>query len=419
MTTSTHRVHDGPARTSGAAWAARWDAWVEAVRSRLAPPSPVLLLRADGSRAVWLGDAPLPPGATGKAPQFVAVEVPDDLLLHRTLDLPRLTPELAADAVQLDVRSSSPFAPDDLAWGSTVRETPEGGRRAYIAIASRRQLSQYLATHGPEPAAASPAPEAWALAGSVPIVITGYGEPARLAQAASRARWDVALVGLALLLAALVAMTPTIQLHFRAAEAARQYEAVATRAAPLVRRRDELMALNDSLKKLDAASADRVDPASVMEYLTRILPDDTYLYSLEVRKAKITAGGHTVDAAALLQKLSADPRLKDVRAPTAVTRVPGATKEAFTVEFTMEPAAPIAVPTAAAGEPAPVTGNPVAAAAAAAPAVAAASGPTLGAAGASAAPAAPAAAASAAAATPGKAPAAGGGSPFAIGGSRQ
>jgi general secretion pathway protein L len=409
MTTSANRVHDGPARTAGAAWAARWASWVEALQSRLFPPAPVLLLRADGSRAVWLGDAPLPPEAVRKEPQFVAVEVPDELLLHRTLDLPRLSPELTADAVQLDVRSHSPFAPDDLAWGSTVRETADGARRAHIAIASRRQLSQYLATHGPEPAESAPAPEAWALAGAVPIVITGYGEPARLAQAAVRARWDVALAALALLLAALAAMTPTIQLHFRAAEAARQYEAVATRAAPLVRRRDELMAINDSLRKLDAAVADRVDPADVMEYLTRVLPDDTYLYSLDIRKAKVTAGGHTVDAAALLQKLSADPRLKDLRAPTAVTRAPGATKEAFTLEFTMAPLAPAVHAPAVSALPTAVS-PPAAPVAEAAPAAAA---PVAAAAPAS---AAPAGTASAAKASGSPAP---GASPFAIGGSRK
>jgi general secretion pathway protein L len=118
-----------------------------------------------------------------------------------------------------------------------------------------------------------------------------------------------------------------------------------------------------------------------MEYLTQILPDDTYLYALDVQKTKITASGHTVDASALLQKLSSDPRLKNVKAPTAVVRLPGATKEAFVIEFTMEPvpvavsAAPgaaaavpsvAAVPTAAASSPAAAAASVVAATASAA-----------------------------------------------------
>ena len=118
-----------------------------------------------------------------------------------------------------------------------------------------------------------------------------------------------------------------------------------------MRKRDELAVLNERLRSLDATVANRVDPAGVIEYLTQVLPDDTHLYSLDIQKAKITASGHTVDASALLQKLSSDPRLKDVRSPTAVTRLPGATKEAFTVEFTMDmkqvPLSPPSAPAAA------------------------------------------------------------------------
>jgi general secretion pathway protein L len=152
-----------------------------------------------------------------------------------------------------------------------------------------------------------------------------------------------------------------MQLRMRALEAATAYEAVARRVAPLVRKRDELTALNDRISALGVASAERVDPAAVIDYLTKILPDDTYLYNLEVQNTKVTANGFTVDAAALLQRLSADPRLKNVRSPSAVTRQPGATKEAFVVEFTLQP-----LPTVAAA--APVVG--VALAPASAPAIA-------------------------------------------------
>jgi general secretion pathway protein L len=211
-----------------------------------------------------------------------------------------------------------------------------------------------------------------------PVVITGYGEQRRLQHAQARQRWDLALLLLACALASLAAMTPTAQLRLRALEAVDAFEAVVKRAAPLVRKRDEVALLNDRLRSLDTVVADRVDPAQVLEQLTQILPDDTHLYALDIRSAKITASGHTSDASALLQKLSSDPRLRDVRSPTAVTRAPGATKEAFTVEFTMEmkqasvgarpvagagaePVAPAAAPGASAAIAAPPPGSPAAA----------------------------------------------------------
>ena len=167
-------------------------------------------------------------------------------------------------------------------------------------------------------------------------MIAGYGEQQRLQHQSAQKQWDLALLFLGCVLASLAALTPTAQLRLRALEAGDAFGTVMKRVAPLVRKRDELAVLNERLRSLDAAVADRVDPAGVIEYLTQVLPDDTHLYSLDIQKAKITASGHTVDASALLQKLSSDPRLKDVRSPTAVTRMPGATKEAFTVEFTMD-----------------------------------------------------------------------------------
>jgi general secretion pathway protein L len=353
-TSTTPSAATGPAGGALLSWL---EARIDALRARLRAADPVLVRHADGSRSVWRGDSRIGDAADGKLPGFVAVEIPDDLLLRRTLDLPRLSQADADEAIRLEVRGNSPFAGDDMVWGAATRELEGGRRRADIVIASRRQVASFIEQTCPDLAAAGVVPEAWALAGlSAPVVIRGFGEQGRLRYGDSRARWDGALLLLAGVLALLMALTPTLQLRARAVEAVGAFEALAARVAPLVRKRDEVAALNESLRLLDVAAADRVDVAGVMEYLTRVLPDDTYLYSLDVRKSKITAAGHTVDAAALLQRLSSDPRLKDVRAPTAVTRAPGATKEAFTVEFTLAPPTPVVSPPAS---PEPVAAVPV------------------------------------------------------------
>jgi general secretion pathway protein L len=355
------------------AWVTSWLPWLKArahsLRSRLSPSDPVLLFHPDGSQSVWVGNAKLVNAATAKAPDFVAVEIPDDLLLRRSLALPKMSQVDIDKAVLLEVRSNSPFAAEDLAWGCLTQEVEGGQCRAEIVIASRRHISDFIQSRWPDLAPGAKRPEAWAVAGlPAPVVISGYGEQRRLRHEAVEKRVDLALLLVACALAALAAMTPTAQLRLRALEAADALDAVMKRVAPLVRKRDELTALNDRLRSLDTVVADRVDPASVMEYLTEALPDDTYLYRLDIQKAKITASGHTVDFTALLQKLSSDPRLKDVRSPSAVTRAPGATKEAFTVEFTMgAKQQPIS--------PAPAVSGPGAAAAQATPAAAPASRP--------------------------------------------
>ena len=324
---------------------------LDAMRARLAPSDPVVLLHPDGTETVWRANAPVPGLQAAKSRKFVAVELPDDLLLRRGFDLPAMSQADTDQAVLLEVRGNSPFPPEDLAWGYVIRDVRDGQRRAEIAIASRRHIGEFIQSRWPDLAGPDKMPEVWVVAGlPAPIVIAGYGEHKRLSHAASKQRWDMALLVAALVLVSLAAMTPTLQLRFRALEAADAFESLVIRVAPLVRKRDEISAMNDKLRALDAAVGDRVDPAGVIAYLTEILPDDTHLYSLDIQKTKIIAAGHTVDASALLQKLSADPKLRDVRSPTAVTRVPGAAKEAFTVEFTMEKRQTVAA------SPAPIPG---------------------------------------------------------------
>lgn len=353
---ATRSNNDIPGLDLRKSWATSWLPWLRAradwLRARLVPSDPVLLLHPDGSESVWAERGLLESSETTKKPRFVAVEMPDDLLLRRSLTVPRMSRVDLDEALLLEVRSNSPFAAEDLAWGCLMHEVEGGHRRAEIVIASRRQISDFIRTRWPDLSAGERQPEAWVVSGlPAPVVIKGYGEQQRLQHQAAQKQWDLALLFLACVLASLAALTPTAQLRLRALEALGAFDAVRKRVAPLVRKRDELAVLNERLRSLDATVANRVDPAGVIEYLTQALPDDTHLYSLDIQKAKITASGHTVDASALLQKLSSDPRLKDVRSPTAVTRLPGATKEAFTVEFIMDmkqvPLSPPSAPAAA------------------------------------------------------------------------
>ena len=85
---------------------------------------------------------------------------------------------------------------------------------------------------------------------------------------------------------------------------------------------------------------------ATLHTLTQVLGDETVLQRLQIEGRTVLIAGHTPDTAAMMQKLSAYPGFKGVRAPTAVTRPPGATKDAFQVEFTIdgesEPAMPLA-----------------------------------------------------------------------------
>lgn len=338
----------------------RFTSLLAPVAAKLKASPPIRVLHADGQESTWVGGRRV--HSTASSAKFVAVEVPEDLLLRRVASFPKISDADLADAVRLDVESHSPFSAGDLAWGHAVLSEGDTRREVEAVLASRKQIAAFLdaSTHGK--AAPGQAPEVWAFGGdgSVPIVLNGYGENRRLQFNAVRQRWSWLLLAVACVLGALVLATPTAKLRFQAVEAVSEMDALTKSTSALMRKRDELTRLDDKLRALESTVTGRVDPLGAIEYLTQRLPDDSYLVSVDIQKTKITAIGHTNDSAALLRMLSSDPRLKDVRSPTAVTRAPGATKEAFTVEFVMNP--PAVVPSTAA-------------ASAASPAVAGASAP--------------------------------------------
>ena len=364
----------------------------------LTPVVPVQLEQADGGQATWHADeAPLAAAAAGaasKAAQFVALQLPQDLALWRQLTLPAMPAAQTKEAVALEAQALSPFTPADLVWGYSQR--PGAGATALVelALASRKQIETHLQTRT-NPLAVQATPEVWVLPPSGnPIVMPGYGEFRRLQYIRKWRRFGMALLLLVFLLLAAVAVTPTAQLRFRAVEAVNAYTAVHQRTLPLAAQREDLVKTSERLSALKDIVSDRMDPLKVVELLTQALPDDTSLLGLQVQGLKVTMNGQTTNAAALMQHLSAQPGIREVRAPSAATRPLGVNKDSFSLEFTLDPAAlaPASVQpqaTASASAGANADKNQAAETASTAPAAPAASS----------APAAPAAAASAPAAS--------------------
>lgn len=334
----------------------RWLAW-------LTPELPVRVLHADGRDAVWRGPQALPKPPAKVA--FEALEVPEDLLLRRSLPMPVLPPAQIEEAVWLDVRSASPFRPDDTAAAFVARPQAQGGLQVDLVLASRSQLAAHLAAQASR-LRAPEATELWAFApGGAPMAFTGWGEARRQHKAVGQRRLAYALLALALGLVGALAVTPTAQLRLRAIAALYDYDVVQARTLPLVREREGLLRTSEQVDAVRTLLVERVDPIKLLETLTHKLPDDTSLQSLQVTGLKATITGLTANSANLMQLLGGIEGFKEVRAPSAATRYPGATAESFNIEFQLDPAVYALLPApptptpnpeeppAAAGQPAP------------------------------------------------------------------
>jgi general secretion pathway protein L len=260
--------------------------------------------------------------------RFAAVELVEETLLRRSLVLPRLTEDELRQAVELDVRSASPFPEDEVVWGYGVER---GDRlRVEIALTSKKMIEQQI--EAVRERLGDVQPEVW-VGGERPFMIPGYGESARLARAR---RMRLALIGLmsvsAMLLAAL-AVTPTLQLRERALEATHKSDELQRAVKPQAQMRDELVRLSEQIRLLGKASEQRQDVVALIDQITRQLPDDATLTRLEVSGGTVRVIGQADNAAQLLQTLGANPAFRDVRAPSGIAKAPAGSKEGFTIEF--------------------------------------------------------------------------------------
>lgn len=325
-----------------ALWGELRQAWAyvhgRAPLSWLTPVVPVRLLQTDGDESLWRGEVrKSASSARGDKALLLALELPDHLVLHLTWTPPAVGEADLRGAIALHAQSVSPFHEADQAWGYRTRRTGSGGLVADIALASCKQISQYVQAQAGRLQGVSE-PEIWAtLPSGPPIVMQGFGESKRQAQAARGRLVRYAFVATAGVLLAGIAITPSLQLRFRALDAYAAHEALTRKTAPLVMQREALMTTAEGLGALAELHAARIEPLRVLDKLTRALPDDTALQNFVLKDHKVTITGLTANASSLMQTLSEQEGLRDVRAPSPATRSGGESKENFTIEFSVDP----------------------------------------------------------------------------------
>ena len=279
---------------------------------------------------------------TGKA-RFSGFLLPDELVLWHRMQLPKLQPQAAMSAVELQVRSLSPFNADDVVWGcqavSAVNQTGD----TWIGITSRKLVLKHVESMGGGVTSLKDS-EIWA---EIPegkgfLVLDGFGETLRRTYAG---KWRNVNIGLLFLLVGMgltAAATPTLQLRNRALQADQDYARLRTQTNPIVHQRDMFLQQDLQVKALAGQLESKIDIVQMLPRITKLLPDDTYLHTLKVQDSKFLLNGETPNTASLMQLLGGQAGIKDVRAPTAAVKPRGSERETFSIEFTLE--APTANP---------------------------------------------------------------------------
>lgn len=337
-------------RFLGVCWHAVWVAvakpWQQAPRwfwvRSLTPSLPVALIGTDGSRTLW--NVSLCGDITGQQAQgeadYVAVELPQALVLHRRIALPLLEDAELQRAIHLEAIANNPFPAEDLRWGYRVMHGMQGmSVQVELALASCRQVTEYLAGRAALLHGAQHPPEAWAASESAPsqyLVMQGFGEQQRLPRhRRGRALHLAACASIGILLG-LIAITPTLQLRARAIEAVKAYDDLHVRSRNAVASREALVRSSERVQQIEGLLRETLDPAQTLNLLTRVLTDDTSLTALNIKGRKVMLEGQTTNAAELMQLLGKQPGFEDVVAPVPATRLFGINKDNFKIEFMLD-----------------------------------------------------------------------------------
>lgn len=328
-----------------ARWPAQWRAagqWLlarPALRA-LAPAVPVRLVGRDGQTSYWSVRQELATRLNGPSPSpeagVAAAEISPDEVLERHLVLPSLSADDLAQAVRLEVLSSTPFPVDQTVHGWRARAGEGDLMQVDLALTSRQQGQAVLQRAGLDEQAEIwllPADAATAAAPTVPLVLRGWGEAARQRASASGQRKVLGWIALLLVLLAALAVTPTLMLHQRAAQAQAALRALQQKAAPQQAQRETLLRSAELLRHVGELARQQLALPPVLDMLTRALPDGAWLNALQVDGDKVVAIGQADDAAALVKHLASQPGVSGVRLSSPATRGPGEAKERFNIEL--------------------------------------------------------------------------------------
>ena len=309
---------------------------------RLLPRLPVQLHQVGGATSHWLlvRDTARPaPGPAAGAP-IRALRLPAERVLERQLTLPPLAAADVGQAVQLDVAAASPFGAEHTVWGFSARRVDGERLRVDAAITSRQQVEQALHEAG---LAGQPWPEIWVLPAAPagqdavrPIVLRGFGEGVRQQRVRRGLTQRLGLVALALALLAALAVTPTALQRARARQAQQSFAALQREAAPQLAQREAMVRELERLQRVGQLLDQQLAMPPVLDLLTRAVPDGAWLTGMRVEGNKLVLHGQADDAAALVQRLAAQPGAHDVRLASPATRSAGAAKEIFIIELKLD-----------------------------------------------------------------------------------
>lgn len=324
-----------------ALWIAGWKealSWPVLAWLRVSPAIKVHF--SDGTSADFVNGrilAQKPGSSSNLNTAFHALVLPENILLKRTLHLPKMSPADLRRTLQFEVDAVTPFDPAQTVWGFRSDEHQEGSvQRVDLVLTSSAYIDKLIAQMTLPVDLAKL--EIWGMnAQSQPVTLIGFAEHRRARFIRRQVIQIVSLLLLIPLLVIAIAGVPMVAAHVRLSHAEAALAALESQSSVAEAQRSKLNAQGQSAQVVLNYLENPPRPLFVLNLLSEHIPDSAYLERLDMNAQHVVIKGQADNAAALTQTLGALPDLQNVHAPAAITRNPQNNKERFTLEFTVNP----------------------------------------------------------------------------------
>ena len=297
----------------------------------------VRVIQTDGTSVYYRGRKPME-AHPSKAAGFLAVMMPEDVILHRTLHLPRMSETDLLSALSMEVASVTPFGMEQTTWGFHKEHGQGEMRTIHLAMTSRgfvaRQLDEFRSLTQGIP------PEVWAPTSAGPVVLQGYAEKRRTAKHTQNQL--AVLFSLILLVGSLITLAaiPVAWKHTQLTSAESYYRELQQTTRDALSTRDQLNRLNTLSASLPQGPDGAMPPLELIERLTAILPDDAWIDRIEIQTGSVQITGRADDGAGVLTLLNTSDVFFDARSTAPITRDARSGKDRFVIQFKLGPKNP-------------------------------------------------------------------------------
>lgn len=256
-------------------------------------------------------------------------------LLEREVALPIAAEREPAGILSYEMDRLTPFSAEEVFWAWRIerRDRAHGRLLLRLSVVPRNGLRSVLAALdrlGIAPGVL----EALSSAGDVRVIPLDRPRAGR--SRLDRAVAAVALAGcIALGIAALAA--PFVRQAVARANVERRIETLKPRIEQVEALRARIAGNGAGADVIAAERARFGDPLRVIATLTEILPDDTFLTELQLRRGRLGLNGQAAAAARLIPALAAEPTLKNPVFAAPVTRTENGQADIFSIAAELGP----------------------------------------------------------------------------------